>query len=584
MVGNSFLFSIMSMHRNHICLIVALFVAVPGFSQLKKVEKLLGQGFQPVPIVQHGTNDLNGVGGECKVIPSTTYDGDTSGIVFNNEYVLFRNYTPFDGSVPWTASYVKTQSVSNAEYQEFRNWVRDSIARECIYIYLDDSEDAFFYLNMPKKEKEVERISGKSHARRKLLREGYALNWETKFSYQDPEILSALADMYFVGYERFYGYRDFDTRKLNYRYVDSTPSGQQLLYRIPTLTYPDAWALNAPTPHDELSVLGQVYEQQFPEQPALCYSGMQARAFCHWKAEQLQKQADQRKLPYRIIVTLPLNTELHDVTPEHFTVPQRDYTSQWKITVDDYRQFMTAVRDSFIVEQLYEDVIADDEEAARLLNYTDSYFDEGVGAMEDFDPSMRSENRYFFPLNHDEKILKKYAREFDSLVNMNFSKMNYFCYYWRDMPSFANPGKVTTVPDHGKDLYLAEWDEHGQLFGRTLVLDNCEAMGQHSGVRSHENFSKFYHREILDVRPQVAIDQQQADALVQGISYEQALAYYHWKHPIHKIKPSDNWQDFVLPDAAQFEQIQRGESIVVDQHIYSLPTPTFRYVVTFVPN
>ncbi|WP_300666005.1 SUMF1/EgtB/PvdO family nonheme iron enzyme [Fluviicola sp.] len=118
------------------------------------------------------------------------------------------------------AFYIDQTEITNNEYRQFVEWVRDSMARERIYSGLEDDEDASRYINysdMYFDEGALEMVEFEP-SDRDVNRAQFSLNWDRRFSYDDPELMPLLADMYYPQPERFYKRREFDTRKLNYKY------------------------------------------------------------------------------------------------------------------------------------------------------------------------------------------------------------------------------------------------------------------------------------------------------------------------------------------------------------------------------
>ncbi len=144
----------------------------------------------------------------------------------NDEDVPFLHQTRAK-TVSVQAFYMDQTEITNNEYRQFVFWVRDSIARDKIYAGLEDDEEASRYINYQDEyfdegglemvefepsDRDINRSS--SNPNLSL----FSLNWDRKFTYDDPEIIPILADMYYPQPERFYKRREIDTRKLNFRY------------------------------------------------------------------------------------------------------------------------------------------------------------------------------------------------------------------------------------------------------------------------------------------------------------------------------------------------------------------------------
>lgn len=552
-----------------------------AFGQHKKLTALLGPGFQSVPARTHIPYMETAPG--CEIVPSLTILEDTSGLVYQNEYLLFRNY---EEAQPGIASYVKSTCVSNEAYLQFQNWVRDSIAREKIITYSDRIEPVLKFMQYNEKELGGDKIerSRKMHA----LKSKHTLNWETDFNYNEPQWMPFLADMYLPQSQRFYKYRDFDKRILHYRYFQGKDS---IDFFTSTITHPEFWAKQATSATNESAVLGQIYETLLPQLPVIGITGMQAHAFCHWKEMQLQSELNKKHLPYKVRVTLPLKSELIK-TPAVLTLPAKDYTPQWKITGADYRSFLLAVKDSIILENLfyqlqdYKETLPD---ALKLVSYKERYFNEGEQEFKKLNLMDYELVRYLYPLKKDPAVFKKYREKVLEIEQELEGKLDVYKYYWVNVRSKAVIGKLKPMnwgyEQYKKFLGTDEIDSiTEEPVGMDLNLDyQANKLGQGNGVRGHENYRRFIREEQIAITPQIPIENQQPNEWVKGISYGQALAYYHWKYPAWKVKAGDDWQRFVYPSEEGFERIQQGEQIKIPEHSYNFPSPVFRYVVTFIP-
>ncbi|MNU48498.1 hypothetical protein D3C71_374170 [compost metagenome] len=568
---------------NRLFILFALFVTA-SFGQENKLEKFLGLDFQFLSVRKDIPYMETAPG--CEIIPSLTLQGDTSGLVYQNEYLLFRNY---EESQKGVAAYVKTTFVSNEEYMKFQEWVRDSIAREKIIGFSNRIEPVLKFMKYSEKEleegDEIDR-SRKMYA----LRYEHALNWKTKFTYNDPQWMPLIADMYLPQPERFYKFRDFDKRKLEYRYFQGP---DQIDFHTIILNNMAFWANESHSTNDEYAVLGQAYEQLFPTDPLIGLTGMQAHAFCHWKEMQLQNELDKKHLSYKVRVTLPLMSELVK-THTDLTVPAKDYTGQWRITVENYQSFMLAVKDSILMEHLFYQLQDGKEtraDALKLVPYKESYFNEGEQEFKKLDLSDYEMIRYLYPLKKDSGIFKKYKEKVREIETEQEGHLNVYIYYRMDVRSKAVIGKLRTnewgLGYNPPVLFLETYEidsATNNLVGMDLNLDYVNKLGQGNGARSHENYSRFILKEYCTITPSAPIENQNPEDLVKGITYEQAMAYYHWKYPIWKAKSGDDWQNYVYPSKEQFERIQHSEQIIVPEHQINYPTPVFRYVVTFIPN
>ncbi len=168
------------------------------------------------------------------------------------------------------AFYMDNTEISNNEYRQFVNWVRDSIAREILYTkdkewvkglpgdgkdgkqamwsdadatswikyeeyYLDESDLADAgttkYIVSGKEDKNSGDIVHEADKRLEYRGEYdgpfrpnkpenilFYLDWEKELDYTDTDVIPLLAEMYLPTDERYYRRKEIDTRKLMYRY------------------------------------------------------------------------------------------------------------------------------------------------------------------------------------------------------------------------------------------------------------------------------------------------------------------------------------------------------------------------------
>src|SRR5690625_883457 len=137
----------------------------------------------------------------------------------NDEDVPFMHQTVAK-TVSVQAFYMDQTEITNNEYRQFVYWVRDSIARRTIYLELEEDRDADRYINYRDQyydEGIMELVEYESSDRFENI-EIFSLNWDRSFSYDDPQLVPLLSEMYYPSAQRFYKRKEIDTRKLNYKY------------------------------------------------------------------------------------------------------------------------------------------------------------------------------------------------------------------------------------------------------------------------------------------------------------------------------------------------------------------------------
>ncbi|MBI1288782.1 MAG: SUMF1/EgtB/PvdO family nonheme iron enzyme [Flavobacteriales bacterium] len=175
-----------------------------------------------------------------------------------------------------TPFYFRKYEVTNGEYHEFYDWVRDSIA----HLLMGEN----YLIN-----------EGKPNER---------INWEAKIDYDDAETMEILEELYLPEHERFYRRHEFDTRKVNYEYWQETDTGS---IRIIINVYPDTmrWVRDFSYSYNEPMTSMYFWHPAFAEHPVVGITYKQARAFLHWKTQQHNLQLAKEGSPYRVLYELP---------------------------------------------------------------------------------------------------------------------------------------------------------------------------------------------------------------------------------------------------------------------------------------
>ncbi len=620
-------------------LLFSVCFAFGASAQEKKLSRLFGEDYKRVDA--KGCYPFNEADSGVTIVPSNTFRDDTSGIVYNNEFVNFRfnrlklaeeltyyhsHYdstrnvtvlTSFDTIVPGTPviRFVKEKPVSVAEYMEFQNWVRDSLARDELYLdetYLGDKE-ALNMLNVYLDLEDEDRLTAEygeafyDISDRYTNREMFSLNWKYPLKY-DYYTRPEKTSLYIKRDEQFNRKIEFDQRKLNYRYTEltqlplpeSAPSrGHQnrmryfATYLTPTLVDTYTWMNHAPRknpyvdPDDmerkEWEALSQLYLEKFPDAPIIGITGMQARAYCDWKETQIRTNLMVEDLPYDVEVSLISVEDLQSLEPvAPFRIPEYNPTKNWQITVAEYKAFIKAVQDSVLNELLYES-ISDPVDVAQLVKYENLFSEKLLSSLAPvyFSKENKALNRKEFPLSYNRNIQKKYQLLVDSIRRTKLYQNLYFEYMYMDEYQRSLVGSLAEVNEPG--ILEGVSTDSMNYIGMDLNLGYENNRGQSSGVRSHRNLQTLYITTDISILPEIDWSSQQKDALVQGIRYSQALAFYNWKYPIWKATEKDNWLNYVVPTREEFEKVQRGGEIIVPVKEVAYPAPTFRYVVHLIP-
>lgn len=162
--------------------------------------------------------------------------------------------------------------ITNNEYRQFVEWVRDSIAHTIL------GEDY-----MLETEAGDERV-----------------NWDAQIDYSDPELQEALEEMYFPEEQRILGKREIDPRQLNYVYywVDYKEASRNVNRLNPDFdrttvikeeivnVFPDtlAWVHDFAYSYNEPLTRNYFWHPSFDNYPVISVTWNQAMAFSKWRS------------------------------------------------------------------------------------------------------------------------------------------------------------------------------------------------------------------------------------------------------------------------------------------------------------
>lgn len=552
-----------------------VFRATVGFSQkINKEERnlalFLGTNFSKTTNVITKYVDYK----DCFIDTSTTLFLDTTGVHIMNEFIQFRDPIQYNSLTPFV-SFLNSNPVSVKDYNEFMKYVEDSLKRELIF------------------------------------------NLYSNGTYSETDSLLEISRLNLPQPERFYGLKELDKRKLNYRYKYGIDSKKIISIKNKTTNFSDGylsecetigetmiveniininpdifkWAYNTESNIDIYSALAYSYNHSENKSPIIGLLGTQANAYCAWKSFQIQKQIDSLKLPYKVQVSLPTKYDVIQLNQNlKFHVPEKDFSKQWRITGDDYKEFIDYVLDSLSITTVYLDTTIAGKRANHLIQYSNNYFDDGSMSFEVFNPNYRELNILLFPLNFKNKNFLSEEIEASKKQIIESSAANYR-YYHKDFKSMNLPGKFWWDADisypHFELDFEKSWfyryygDERiSFIAGESLNSSEINCLGYSNGIRNFNDLQIFNLLEQVNVLE--GIDYNNLSEISNpSISYQQAMAYYYWKSKIWGEHSMDNYTDLIFPTETQFEQIQNGQKITIQETELEYPTPIFRYTVHF---
>ncbi len=187
--------------------------------------------------------------------------------------------------------YMDDTEITNNEYRQFVNWVRDSIARELLLEY--DEEEYGILENDFGEELDEPKIDW-----------SYNIPWKNK----DEEIREVLEPMYYSEQERYNGRKQLDVRKLRYRYswIDYRLAAKKgrprqnygedegldrsfFIKSDEVDVYPDTlcWIADFSYSYNEPMTNMYFWHPAYDDYPVVGVTWKQARAFSRWRTDLL---------------------------------------------------------------------------------------------------------------------------------------------------------------------------------------------------------------------------------------------------------------------------------------------------------
>lgn len=180
---------------------------------------------------------------------------------------IFSTNTQRNKAVSISGFYMDDTEITNNEYREFVNWVRDSIAHTIIGNFVEDD-----YGNE-------------------------SIDWEMEVDWEDE----SLDDMYFQGDDRLNNKRELDTRQLKYAYQwvewkkaasrSNTGVRSNLISKAETAIYPDTlvWIRDFAYSYNEPFTRNYFWHPAYDDYPVVGVNWKMAKAFSFWRTQMWNK-------------------------------------------------------------------------------------------------------------------------------------------------------------------------------------------------------------------------------------------------------------------------------------------------------
>lgn len=189
-----------------------------------------------------------------------------------------------------TGFYMDATEISNAEYRQFTNWVRDSIAHTLLGNFKDNEDGS------------------------------QQIDWKAKINWKDADIQDQLGSMYIQASASPFGVKSIDAKQLVYSYktYDYTmaarnpglPASQFVSTKSENI-YPDTTVWVRQFAYSNNEPIARQYNSfsAFDEYPVVGVNYHQANAFCHWRTALWAAERAARKLRFEGEFKLPTEME-----------------------------------------------------------------------------------------------------------------------------------------------------------------------------------------------------------------------------------------------------------------------------------
>ncbi len=183
-------------------------------------------------------------------------------IIGQSDQDIFQAYTQKQKNISISGFFMDDTEITNNEYRQFVEWVRDSIAHE---IMGNKKTDDFG---------------------------NETIDWEMELDYSDE----TLADMYYQSDMTFEGRKELDYASLTFKYQwidwqkaahDKKATRQSIFKKSEVKIFPDTlcWIRDFTYSYNEPNTRNYFWHPAFDDYPVVGVNWKQASAFCHWRTK-----------------------------------------------------------------------------------------------------------------------------------------------------------------------------------------------------------------------------------------------------------------------------------------------------------
>lgn len=519
---------------------------------------------------------------EIEFVVNPTITGDTTGMHLFGEYIFFRDTLSTEGEV---VTFTRQLPVSNKEWKEFQQWVIDSIAH--LSMHEEGYEDYMIDIKH-------ENPWGSGF-----------VNWEKPIDWEGEGARYTLEWLTYPMHARFYSAKQFDPRVQIYEYYWGMHGESPIKERVSLLADSTLWAKDGSFGHGHRMADYYNWHPNYQADPVTGITGAQAKAYCYWKQQFLQRRLDEKGMNLEVRISLPTVTELITAggqVPKLQTFTAYDVNA-WRITNEDYKEFLDYVRDSIVRRLLAYELNED------YLIWEDDQGNEIVRPWAEGDVNWHKKIDL-----HDANVVALLEEMFGAEgvgkdVLESFPIPWYmFEYYWIDQVDAGKSGTINVIDsDWGPVVECEDWPCKDNDLGWTNIR------GHGTGVMTHYDRSEFIIKERVNVYPGTdchmmnSLDERSSglwecdtcclgylldevqpydfesdpNAQITEISYKQAIAYYHWRLRRSGHPTNNPVLLTIFPTEEQWEQVKNGQNVVLPEVTLEYPTPVFRYTMHF---
>ncbi|PJJ79811.1 T9SS ring complex lipoprotein PorK/GldK [Mucilaginibacter auburnensis] len=212
------------------------------------------------------------------------------------------------------AFFMDQTEITNSQYRQFVNWVRDSIA---ITNYLNDPK---YYITPKGANAPAANAGGKQYINWDYVKKNPIWTGARKGQADNKQKLQA---MYYQGDDRVFDRDEIDVRLIKYNYslmqlreaanyrTDKTKKRSDFIMRDTVAIYPDTlvWLADFSYAANEPMVEGYFSHPSFRDYPVVGVTWRQARAFTVWRTRYNEAYKNSRRMPLRSPYDLPTEEE-----------------------------------------------------------------------------------------------------------------------------------------------------------------------------------------------------------------------------------------------------------------------------------